>query len=136
MGIWASVLWGAVLVALITPTGTPAKLLTATPSGAFELIVSASCSRTSSWCCERKVPSLRQPRCRQSVGTAAASRRGDGRLPVEPPPIPCTHTDDNYLIALVHSRSAALISGDGHLLELAGKIPIFTPCDFVAAQDQ
>jgi hypothetical protein len=26
------------------------------------------------------------------------------------------------------------ISGDGHLLELAGEIPVFTPSEFLAAQ--
>ena len=42
------------------------------------------------------------------------------------------HPDDDYLIALAHSRDAALVSGDRHLLELAGKIPVFSPVDFLA----
>jgi predicted nucleic acid-binding protein len=44
--------------------------------------------------------------------------------------------DHDYLIALVYSLSAALVSGDGHLLELAGAIPVFTPSEFLAAQSQ
>jgi predicted nucleic acid-binding protein len=52
------------------------------------------------------------------------------RTPEAPPPVRCKDPDDDYLIALAHSRSAALISGDRHLLELAGKIPVFSPAEF------
>jgi hypothetical protein len=31
---------------------------------------------------------------------------------------------------------SARIVGDGHLLELAGEISVFTPAEFLAAQDQ
>jgi len=34
---------------------------------------------------------------------------------------------DDYPIALVRGGAAALVSGDRHLLDLAGRIPVFTP---------
>jgi predicted nucleic acid-binding protein len=33
---------------------------------------------------------------------------------------------------VAHSQSAALVSGDRHLLQLAGKIPVFSPAEFLA----
>lgn len=127
---------GVLVSALITPTGTPAKLLTATRSGSFELIVSPLLLE------ELKLVLLREKFRRyvdldvvdQYVGLLSR----DGAMaadPAEPPPIRCADPDDDYLIALAHSRSAALVSGDRHLLELAGKIPVFTPSEFFAAQD-
>jgi len=53
--------------------------------------------------------------------------------PETPPPIRCTDPDDDYLIALAHRQRAALVSGDDHLLELADKIPVFTPAEFLAS---
>jgi predicted nucleic acid-binding protein len=38
---------------------------------------------------------------------------------------------DDYLIALASSQRAALVSGDKHLLDLAGKIPVFSPREFI-----
>jgi uncharacterized protein len=56
--------------------------------------------------------------------------------PAGPPPIQCADPDDDYLLALAYSRSATLVSGDKHLLGLAGRIPVFSPAEFLAAQGQ
>lgn len=128
---------GVLVSALITPTGTPAKLLTATRSGSFELIVSPLLLE------ELRLVLLREKFRRyvdldvvdqyvELLGRDAAMAAD----PAEPPPIRCADPDDNYLIALAHSRSAALVSGDGHLLDLAGEIPVFTPSEFLASQGQ
>lgn len=128
---------GVLVSALITPTGTPAKLLTATRSGSFELIVSPLLLE------ELRLVLLREKFRRyvdldvvdqyiELLGRDAAM----GADPAEPPPIRCADPDDDYLIALAHSRSAALVSGDGHLLDLAGEIPVFTPSEFLASQGQ
>jgi putative PIN family toxin of toxin-antitoxin system len=128
---------GVLVSALITPTGTPAKLLAAIRSGSFELIVSPLLLE------ELKLVLLRE-KFRRYVDLGVVDQylellRRDAVLaadPAEPPPIQCTDPDDDYLIALAHSCSAALVSGDGHLLELAGEIPVFTPSEFLAAQGQ
>lgn len=126
---------GVLVSALITPTGTPAKLLAATRSGSFELIVSPLLL-------EELGSVLRREKFRRYVDLDVVDQyvdllRRDASFaddPPGPPPIRCRDPDDDYLIAMAHSRSAALVSGDGHLIELAGSIPVFTPSEFLAAQ--
>lgn len=128
---------GVLVSALITPTGTPAKLLTATRSGSFELIASSLLLE------ELQLVLLRK-KFRRYVdlgvvdGYVELLRRDAAMVadPAGPPPIRCADPDDDYLIALAHSCTAALVSGDRHLLDLAGEIPVFTPSDFLAAQVQ
>ena len=127
---------GVLVSALITPTGTPAKLLAATRNGSFELIVSPLLL-------EELGLVLRRKKFRRYVDLDVVDQyvgllRQDATLasdPAEAPPIRCRDPDDEYLIALAHDRAAALVSGDDDLLELAGKIPVFTPSEFLAAQD-
>jgi putative PIN family toxin of toxin-antitoxin system len=126
---------GVLVSALITPTGTPAKLLTASRSGSFELIVSPLLLE------ELELVLLRE-KFRRYVDLSVVDQyikmlrrdAGMGADPTEPPPIRCADPDDDYLIALAHSCTAALVSGDRHLLDLAGEIPVFTPSEFLAAQ--
>ena len=54
--------------------------------------------------------------------------------PPGPPPVQCSDPNDDYLIALAHRQEAALVSGDRHLLELAGSIPVFSPREFLTTQ--
>lgn len=131
-----AVLDPSVLVsALITPAGTPAKLLAASRNGSFELIVSPLLLD------ELRLV-LRRKKFRRYVDLDAVDRYIDllhrdaafADDPAGPPPIPCRDPDDDYLIALAHDRAAALVSGDDDLLELAGKIPVFTPAEFLATQ--
>jgi putative PIN family toxin of toxin-antitoxin system len=135
-GVKRAVLDPSVLVsALITPAGTPAKLLAASRSGSFELIVSHLLLN------ELRLV-LRRKKFRRYVDLDAADQyvdllRRDAAVaddPPGPPPITCRDPDDDYLIALAHARAAALVSGDDDLLELARKIPVFTPAEFLAAQ--
>jgi predicted nucleic acid-binding protein len=49
----------------------------------------------------------------------------------EPPARASEDPGDDYLIALAEHERAALVSGDRHLLELAGDLPIYTPADFL-----
>ena len=127
---------GVLVSALITPAGTPAKLLAATRSGSFELIVSPLLL-------EELRLVLRRQKFRRYVDLDAVDRyvgllRRDAAFtdePPGPPPIRCRDPDDDYLIALAHARAAALVSGDDDLLELVGQIPVFTPAEFLAAQD-
>jgi uncharacterized protein len=125
---------GVLVSALITPTGTPAKLLAATRGGSFELIASPLLL-------EELGLVLRRDKFRRYVDLEVVDQymgllRREAVVatdPPEPPPIRCADPDDDYLIALAHSHTAALVSGDGHLLELAGEIPVFTPSEFFAA---
>lgn len=124
---------GVLVSALITPTGIPARLLLAARGGNFELIVSPLLL-------EELGSVLRREKFRRYVDLAGAAvylnvLRRDAELaadPETPPPIRCEDPDDDYLIALAHSRGAAIVSGDRHLLELAGRIPVFSPAEFLA----
>lgn len=125
---------GVLVSALITPTGTPAKLLSAARGGSFELVVSPLLL-------EELNLVLQREKFRRYVNLDLVDQyidlpRRDAATaadPAGPPPIRCSDPDDDYLIALAHSRSAALVSGDSDLLELAGKIPVFAPSEFLAA---
>ena len=46
------------------------------------------------------------------------------------PPVRSPDPADDYLIAVAAGAHAVLVSGDRHLLDLAGKAPIFAPADF------
>lgn len=124
---------GVLVSALITPTGTPAELLTAGRDGSFELIVSPLLL-------EELDSVLRREKFRRHFDLGVVDRyvgllRRDATMagdPEGPPPVRCTDPDDDYLIALAHNQSAALVSGDRHLLDLAEQIPVFTPAEFLA----
>ena len=127
---------GVLVSALITPTGTPAKLLAASRGGSFELILSPLLL-------EELGLVLRRKKFRRYVDLDAVDQyvgllRRSGVFTDDPsgsPPIRCRDPDDDYLIALAHEHGAALVSGDDDLLELVGQIPVFTPAQFLAAQD-
>lgn len=125
---------GVLVSALITPTGTPAKLLSAARGGSFELVVSPLLL-------DELGQVLHREKFRRYVNLDLVDQyigllRRDAAMaadPAEPPPIRCSDPDDDYLIALAHSRGAALVSGDSDLLELSGRIPAFTPSEFLAS---
>jgi putative PIN family toxin of toxin-antitoxin system len=125
---------GVLVSALITPTGTPAKLVVAAREGSFELIVSRLLL-------EELGSVLQREKFRRHVALDVVDRyiallRRDATMvpdPSEAPPIRCADPDDDYLIALAHGSDAALVSGDRHLLELSAVIPVFTPAEFLAA---
>ncbi|HET9198105.1 MAG TPA: putative toxin-antitoxin system toxin component, PIN family [Solirubrobacterales bacterium] len=126
---------GVLVSALITPTGIPAKLLRTARQGAFDLLVSRLLL-------DELETVLRREKFRRYLDLADVSAGirlllDEGQLvpdPAGPPPVRCADPDDDYLIALAHQQEAALVSGDRHLLALAGKIPVFSPGEFLANQ--
>lgn len=124
---------GVLVSALITPTGTPAKLLLSARAGDYDLIVSPLLLDELGSVLQRK--KFRRYVDLDGVTAYLDLLRRDAELaadPETPPPIRCTDPDDDYLIALAHSQNAALVSGDSDLLELADKIPVFSPAEFLA----
>ena len=121
------------VLALISPSGSPAQLIRAWAAGEFELFVS---------------PALLEE-LRRALGYAKVTRLippDDAELSVawllrlatlardavSPPPIRSSDPNDDYLIALAAEQSAALVTGDRHLLGVAGSFPIHEPADFLA----
>jgi uncharacterized protein len=121
-----------VISALLSPGGSPARALREWQQGAFELIVSplllAELERALTY------PKLRR---RIDPEEAEAFVAWLGRTatiapdPHGPPPMRSPDPGDDYLIALAADQGALLVSGDDHLLGLAGQLPVFSPADFL-----
>ncbi len=121
------------IAALLSRTGAPARLLLAWQDGGFELIVSpglfAELGRALAY------PKLRRLILERDAEAFVAwlSRSAVlARDPDVPPPIRSVDTGDDYLLSLAADQQAVLVSGDRHLLALAGDFPIYTPADFLS----
>lgn len=59
------------------------------------------------------------------------------RSPVPPgtPPLRSDDPGDDHLVALAAAGRATLVSGDRHLLALRGRIPVYSPREFLAELD-
>jgi len=121
-----------VISGLISRWGAPAQLLSAWRDGRFEVIVSALLL-------EELERALAYPKLRRHIPAedAEAAVRWLARRATlvedaaNPPPVTSSDPGDNYLIALAAKTEAALVSGDRHLLDLTGRIPVYSPRDFL-----
>jgi len=119
--------------ALLSPTGTPARLLLAWREGRFELIVSPGLllelARTLTHPKLRKRIEPQEAEAFVAWLTRSADLISD---PDVPAPVRSVHRDDDYLIALAADQDAVLVSGDRHLLDLASVLPIVDPATFAS----
>ncbi len=118
--------------ALLSPHGAPARILLSWLLGEFELIV---CPRLLDEV-ERALgyPKLRRridPEDTRRFVDLIAARAVSAPDPEDPPSVRSRDPDDDYLIALAAQERAVIVSGDGHLLNLEGEIPVFTPASFL-----
>lgn len=121
-----------VISGLISREGPPAQLLAAWRAGRFELVVSpmllAELERALAY------PKLRR-RLPAEDAAAAVDWLAAGATSIEDPsgatPVTSQDPGDDYLIALAAEQSAALVSGDRHLLDLNKRIPVYSPREFV-----
>jgi putative PIN family toxin of toxin-antitoxin system len=121
--------------ALLAPSGTCAQLLVELSAGAFEIVMSPLLL-------EELRDALGRQRFRRYL-TEAEADAYVGQLQsvsifVEDPELTdhpvSDDPDDEYLIALAYSAgAAALVSGDPHLTQLRGVIPVLTPREFLGA---
>ncbi len=125
---------GVLVSALITPSGTPAKLLELARNGALELIVSPLLLGELEEVLARE--KFRRYVDLDTVRDYIDLLRRDAEVaddPADEPPVRSADPDDDYLIALAFSRKAVLVSGDKHLLDIAGGAPILAPADLLRA---
>lgn len=121
-----------VISGLLSANGTPAQILSAWQNGRFEVIASPLLL-------DELRRALAYPKLRRHIsaqeGEAAVRWLEAGAVRVEDaadnPPVRAADPGDDYLIALAAEQRAALVSGDRHLLELEGKIPVYSPRAFV-----
>ena len=107
-------------------------MLRALDAGEFEPIASAALI-------DELTRALTYPKLRRRILEEDAAElirwvTGAATLVADPeagPPVHARDPDDDYLIALASAHTAALVSGDKHLLALEGKIPVFSPRAFL-----
>ena len=122
-----------IISALLSPTGSPAKVLRVWLDGAYDLVVSPSLL-------EELERALAYPKIRERVTPAEAQElldllddQGDLREdPTDEPPVRSPDPGDDYLIALAAASQAIIVSGDRHLLDLDDDVPVYSPAAFLA----
>jgi putative PIN family toxin of toxin-antitoxin system len=122
-----------VISGLISRKGPPARLLASWREGHFEAVVSPLLL-------EELRRALAYPKLRRRLpaddAEAAVRWLAAGATPADDPgagpPVRSSDPGDDYLIALAAEQTAALVSGDRHLLDLKDRIPVYSPSDFLA----
>lgn len=117
---------------LIRRDGPPGQLLARWDRGEFELVVSPTLIDEL-----RRV--LTYPRLMKKISRNEASNLIDALEQLAHhavdsdslAPVRSADPDDDYLIALALKEGAALVSGDRHLTDLRGTIPVFSPAEFL-----
>ena len=122
-----------IISALLSPTGSPARVVQAWLEGGYELVVSPLLLVE----LER---ALGYPKLRARVIEAEAQeviellRRGPDLCedPTGPPPVRSPDPGDDYLVALAAANQALVVSGDRHLLGLGDDVPVYPPAEFLS----
>ncbi|MPZ52239.1 MAG: putative toxin-antitoxin system toxin component, PIN family [Acidimicrobiia bacterium] len=121
-----------VVVSALTSKGPPAQLLRLWLEGAFEIVASPNLLDELSRTLSR--PKIRR-HIAQADGAALVSLIESGCLlmddPTRDPTVRSSDPDDNFVIALAEHAKAVIVSGDKDLLELADRIPVWTPAQFL-----
>lgn len=123
--------------ALLSRDGTPARVLRAWLDGAFELVVS-------NHLLDELDRALAYPKLRERVEPSEATEfigllRNGARMDDDPTDLPSVRSadpGDDYLISLAEHAPAMIVSGDRHLLGLAGELPVLSPAEFLTELDR
>jgi putative PIN family toxin of toxin-antitoxin system len=121
-----------IISALLSRAGSPAQVLLAWQQGRFELVISNGLL-------EELRRALAYPKLVKRIPPEDAEEvlRWLARSatvvadPADDPPLRSEDPGDDYLIALAAAERAALVSGDRHLLALAGRIPVYSSAEFL-----
>jgi uncharacterized protein len=118
--------------AILSTEGSPARVLRAWIGGAFELVVSPHLLDE----LERvlQYPKIRKRISSDDAAAFVAVLRAEAHQRPDPEVVPSIATadpDDDYLIAVAAGAQAVIVSGDHHLLDLRGQIPVYSPAEFI-----
>jgi len=121
------------MAALLSPSGSPARILARWLAGDFELVVSASVLAELDRALAYSKLRARIPP--EQAAEFVAFLQSTAVLASDPPAPPRRSPDpgDDYLLALAEGEKAVVVSGDQHLLELADRFPVRNPRDFLEA---
>jgi len=122
-----------IISATLSPGGSPGRLFRSWLDGAFELVVSP-------FLLDELERALGYSKLRERVTTdetqellEVLARAGvTVRDPDVPAEVRSPDPDDDYLIALASISRSVLVSGDTDLLGLSGRIPVYSPAQFLA----
>lgn len=121
-----------IISGVLASGGTPARLLRLWVEGSYDVVVS-------SLLLDELRRALARPRLLQHVSAEEADELLEllraGCVMAEDaeaePPVRSRDPGDDYLIALASSTQSILVSGDRDLLELAPRIPVYSPAGFL-----
>jgi uncharacterized protein len=121
-----------IISALLAPAGSPAIVLRAWLDGGYELIASplllAELERALGYSKIRsRISEAESTQFIQLLGRQAEIVDD----PDKPPPVQSSDPGDNYLIALAAATRSIIVSGDHHLLDLADRLPVYSPAAFL-----
>lgn len=121
------------IAALLSSLGTPAELLRRWLDGRLELIVCPALL-------DELERGLAYPKLRRRISADEADAfvsllRAAATTAADPAPAARRSADpgDDHLLALAEQERAFLVSGDRHLLALAGELPVRSAREFVDA---
>lgn len=121
------------VAALLSRTGSPARLLGRWLEGEFELVVSERLLDELERTLAR--PKLRRLLAEDEISAFLELLRGGLAERVEDPEtassVQSRDPKDDYLIAAAGSAHATLVTGDADLLELSAAIPVVSPRAFL-----
>jgi len=118
--------------AVLSPSGSPARVVAARFAGEFEAVASRRLL-------DELDRALAYPKVRARVAAADADLFMERVGEVTSRPADADRSSafrsrdpaDDYLLALAHAHRVALVTGDKDLLELADRVPIFTASRFL-----
>lgn len=121
--------------ALLSRSGSPARILARWLNGEFELVVSEGLLY-------ELTRALAYPKLRERISPGEAAELDallrQEALPVADPGDPSARSadpGDDYLLALAEAAQAVLVSGDRHLLALADHLPVDSAAAFLTRLD-
>lgn len=120
--------------AALSGRGAPAAILVEWLDGTFDLLVSpkllSELKRVLAYPKIRSRLSEHDARDYVELITQGSTFHED---PLDPPTIRSIDPHDDFLISLAASTRSIIVTGDADLLDLAGKIPVLNPSEFLAS---
>ena len=121
-----------IISGLLSPNGSPARILLAFSRGEFELV--ASPALLDELARALAYPKLRRRIAADEAASVVAWLRRAATIAIDPsiaPAVRSADPGDDYLLALAAAENTVLVSGDRHLLSLRRSAPISSPAEFL-----
>jgi putative PIN family toxin of toxin-antitoxin system len=126
-----------IISGLISRGGAPARVLARGLKGDFEIVISPQLiSELATALTYRKLRTHITPDEAAEVVDLMQRRALSSADSGVAPPVASRDAGDDYLLALAASARAMIVTGDNDLLDLADRLPIYAPADFLELLDR